>query len=553
MNHNTDNLQRTVTIKGTQDCVIKAQTGMSIMDIINSRPDFGYVFPCNGNGKCGKCVIRVLEGYFDVTEEDRNFFNEEKLNEGYRLSCRAILKDDCVIEYHGAFEKKYQIQSAFVEFNQNVPASVNGEMPDTVSTLNCHADEKTKVIARYGIAIDIGTTTIAAALVDRNTNKIVSTYTTLNQQRRFGADVITRIKAANDGNLLKLRKIVLDDLTGCIENVVRDIKEDVDLIVISGNTTMEHILLGYSCETLGVYPFTPVDIKSKTIPAKEMFKQQTPDCILNAKVYVMPGISTYVGADIASGILHCNMDVSEDVTLLIDLGTNGEMAIGNKDKLLVTSTAAGPAFEGGNISCGTGSIDGAVCDVYIDENDFTNVKLTTINDAELSGICGSGVIAVTAKLLENEIIDETGRFDEDFEDEGFVLGKNVKGEIISFTQKDVREIQLAKSAIRAGLETLILRYGISKADVKNIYLAGGFGYHVDLDNAVAIGLLPDEFKGRIMAVGNSALAGAVHVIRNSCNLKRLDSICEMADEISLSDDRDFQEFYMDYMMFEEDE
>jgi len=553
MNQQTNNLQKKVTLRGTKDYVLTGNAGMSIMDIINSRPDCDYAFPCNGNGKCGKCVIKVLEGYFDITKEDRNFFDDKKLSEGYRLACKAVLWEDCVIEYLGAVEESYEIQSAFVEIKSyEMSEKVSDGAQRACSCDGLHNELMMKAAKRYAVAIDIGTTTIAAALVDNSNGNVVRTRTALNRQRRFGADVIARIQASNDGKGEELRESIIKDLTDCIESVLDESTSEVDLIVISGNTTMEHLLLGYSCETLGVFPFTPVDIKSKTLSFKEVFDKTNLEFMSEVPVYIMPGISTYVGADIAAGILHCDMADNEDVSLLIDLGTNGEMAIGNKDRILVTSTAAGPAFEGGNISCGTGSIDGAICDVKIDENEFDKVEVTTINNAEAAGICGTGVIAVTAELLKNEIVDETGRFDDNYFDDGFLLGRTNKGEEISFTQKDVREIQLAKSAIRAGAETLILRYGIEKSDIKNVYLAGGFGYHIDLHNAVTIGLLPEEFLGRIVAVGNTSLGGAVHVIRDCRNMKKLDKICGMAVEISLSDDRDFQEFYMDYMMFEED-
>lgn len=523
-----------IVIKGTKEFTLAGAAGESIMSIVNSQPDCDYTFPCGGNGRCGKCVIKVLEGYFDVTSDDKQIFNENELKEGYRLACKAIVSSDCVIQYLGAAEKKYEVQSAFAEIRQTDSYELKGG---------------------YSIAIDIGTTTIAVALVNCSNGKIIKTITRLNHQRKYGADVIARIQASNDGKGSELQSCIINDLLKCIKDAVSDLNEEdeanaIKEIVISGNTTMIHLLLGYSCETLGVYPFTPIDIKSKTASYEEIFDVVSENKLLKKSVvYIMPGISTYVGGDIASGILHCNMAEEKDVSLLIDLGTNGEMAIGNCDKLLVTSTAAGPAFEGGNISCGTGSIDGAVCDVKINDGE---VELKTINDADLTGICGTGVIAVTSELLINELVDETGRLEEDYFEEGFVLGTTKNGDVISFTQKDVREIQLAKAAIRAGAETLILRYGIDKKDISNIYLAGGFGYHIDLKHAIAIGLIAEEFDGRIKAIGNSSLGGAVHVIRNENNKNILNKICETAEEISLSEDRDFQEFYMDYMMFEED-
>lgn len=540
-----------IVVKGNYNMTLAGNTGESLMDILNDYQDAGFAFPCGGNGVCGKCVIKVLEGDFDITAEDKKFFTEGQLLEGYRLACRAIVREDCVIEYRGVLEKSYDVQSGFIEISSD-------------KKMVCADDI-------YGIAVDIGTTTIAISLVDIGYQKIVTTFTEINHQRRFGADVIARIQAANDGKNDELRRSIQMDL---ITGIVRVLKESdiyidkLQQIVIAGNTTMGHLLLGYSCSTIGVYPFNPVDISAKTLSFGEVFdscyeKNFSSEClgkegdeffnrypqIKQVPIYFVPGISAYVGADITSGIMHCKMIEKKDVSLLIDLGTNGEMAIGNCDKLLVTSTAAGPAFEGGNISCGTGSVDGAVCDVIISDD---NVKLKTINDAPVSGICGTGVIAVTAELIEHQLVDETGRLKDDYFEDGFLLGTTNRGDEVSFTQKDIREIQLAKSAVRAGIETLILRYGIEKKDISNVYIAGGFGYHIDLNKAVKIGLLPEEFIDRISAVGNSALGGAVHTLTDRGNKDLLVKICDMAEEVSLSDDKYFQEFYMEYMMFEEE-
>lgn len=545
--------EKIIVVKGSENITLIGNTGERIMDILNSRHNANYTFPCGGNGRCGKCVIRVLEGCFDITDDDKKFFSKKELQEGYRLACRAVLKDNCTIEYKGALEETYDIQSAYVEIDEEAGKSEKNKMPECKTGL-------------YGIAIDIGTTTIAMSVIDKASNKTLHTHTRLNRQRKFGADVIARIQASNEGKANEIKATIIKDLYDGINAMFEAVNiqpENLCEIVIAGNTTMGHLLLGYSCETLGVYPFTPVDISAKSLSVGQLFEDVENTIegqiksdekagsalfskLKNVSVFMIPGISTYVGADITSGIYHCKITEKKEVSIIVDLGTNGEMAIGNCDKLLVTSTAAGPAFEGGNISCGTGSIDGAVCNVKITD---TGVELKTINDCPATGICGTGVISVTAQLLENELIDETGRLEDDYFDEGFVLDKSDK---ISFTQKDVREIQLAKSAIRAGMETLILRYGIDKSDVTNVYLAGGFGYHIDLREAALIGLLPEEFIDKTIAVGNSSLGGASHILMVEDDKTKLNKICEMAEEISLSNDRDFQEFYMDYMMFEED-
>ena len=235
---------------------------------------------------------------------------------------------------------------------------------------------------------------------------------------------------------------------------------------------------------------------------------------------------------------------------MIDLGTNGEMGIGNRNKILVTSTAAGPAFEGGNITWGTGSIQGAICNVDLKDN---QLNIRTIGDTEPVGICGTGVIETAAELVKAKLIDETGLMAEEYFEDGYPLAKTAKGELIVFTQKDIRELQLAKSAIRAGVETLILRYGVNYNQIDKVYLAGGFGFKMDMEKAVAIGLLPEELRGKMEAVGNSSLGGAVKYLTEETSRAFLEHIVMVSSEIDLANDITFNDFYMKYMFFGEEE
>ncbi len=314
-------------------------------------------------------------------------------------------------------------------------------------------------------------------------------------------------------------------------------------MVIGANTTMVHLLMGYSCETLGVFPFTPVNIDTIHTTYGELFEQADRDF----EVVIFPGISTYVGGDIVAGLYSLDFDKREKVSVLVDLGTNGEMAIGNKDRILTTSTAAGPAFEGGNITFGTGSVPGAICKVELKDG---HAVTGTIQDGKPVGICGTGVIDMVYELVKAELVDETGLMEEDYFDDGFPLAVGSDGTEISFFQKDVREIQLAKSAVRAGLETLILNFGASYEDIEAIYIAGGFGYKMDIVKAVGIGLLPEECQDKIEAVGNSCLKGTRTYLLSSDCTERVQRILESSSEVQLSNDKHFNEFYMDYMYFE---
>jgi len=383
--------------------------------------------------------------------------------------------------------------------------------------------------------------------MDMESGRAVQTYTAINRQRAYGADVISRIKASCEGAKAALKESIREDLNRGIRWLMEKTgmtQEQVRGIVIAGNTTMIHLLMGYDCAGLGVYPFTPVNIDLIRGGSREILGGD-----LDAPVSVLPGISAYVGGDITAGLLECGFDRSEEISMLIDLGTNGEMAIGNRERILVTSTAAGPAFEGGNIQWGTGSVAGAISSVEIKNG---RVRIHTIGEREPVGICGTGVLETAAELVHNGIADETGLLDEKYFDGGYPLAVGKDGKTICFTQQDVREIQLAKAAVRAGLETLILRYGIHKEEISHIYLAGGFGFHLDMQKAVRIGLLPEEFEGRVRTVGNSSLGGAVRFLMEEGAEDRLERMRGVTSEIGLSNDRDFHAFYMDYMFFGQD-
>lgn len=484
---------------------------------------------CGGKGRCGKCGVQMLEGATEVNADDRRFYNEEELAEGWRLSCLSHPETDCRIVIETGDEADFEIVSDYQDEKR--------------------ADAREAVTERCDIGIDIGSTTIAMSLVGRESKKVLHTETLVNHQRAYGADVISRIQASNDGKKEELKKSIRRDLYDGITRIYEQMgigPEQIGQIVIAGNTTMGHLLMGFSCEGLGVFPFTPVDIGTIHTTYGELFGSLD-EKAADIAVVLVPGISTFVGADISSGMLSCGFDRTENVNILVDLGTNGEMAIGNKDRILVTSTAAGPAFEGGNISCGMGSVQGAICKVEIEG---TDVHCSTIGEKPMIGLCGTGVIETTYELLQKEWIDETGMLEEDFFEDGFVLGQTPEGEDISFTQKDVREIQLAKSAVRAGLETLMLRYGVTYEDIDTLYLAGGFGYKINLKKAAGIGLLPEELLEKTVAVGNSSLGGTITYLTEADAKERLDRIVACSEEVALASDPKFNQFYTDYMFFE---
>ncbi len=493
---------------------------------------------CGGNGTCSKCRIQVADGNPAAAIQDIKSFSEIELQQGWRLACQAYPKEDCTVSIGKSQDLEYSILSEDRTDNQKEEQKAERKEwagSETVSRLTT-----------YAIAIDIGTTTLAIHLIDRRNGAIIRTYTALNKQAVFGADVISRIKASNEGAVRSLRETVIKDLLLGLNELIlaQDVNKDqISQIVIAANTTMVHLLMGYSCQSLGTYPFTPVNTDKIEASFSDVFESEE----LKAPVVLLPGISAFVGADIVSGLLACNFDRVNGCAMLIDLGTNGELAIGNKNKILVCSTAAGPAFEGGNISCGIGSVAGAIDSVSIREG---MVQCHTIGGMAPVGLCGTGVIATVSELIRSGIIDETGLLEDRFFENGFTLCQRSDGSSVTLTQKDIRELQMAKSAIRSGIEILIKRYGISYDQIEHVYLAGGFGFKLSIERAVQIGLLPGELSEKVKAVGNSALAGTVRYLTDEAAEQRIQRICSVAENINLSNDPDFNEDYIRYLNFD---
>ena len=548
---------------GQKVFTLQVKDGQSILSALMEADD-SYTAVCGGRGRCGKCKIKVLEGYLPITASDKECFRESELKMGMRLSCKAFPGEPLRVEINFKREADFQVLTEYVESVGVEPSGSNRQQP--IPGGAAQAEHVDCSYEQYGIAIDIGTTTIAVQLLSLENGALINTYSGINHQRSFGADVISRIKASAEGKKEALRTSIQHDLMQGIRQVLTQagaaaladvhgseasaytekIANRVQEIVIAGNTTMIHLLMGYDCKSLGEYPFTPVNIN----PIESTYAEIFGDKFLDARVRIIPGISTFVGSDITAGLYCCDLDEQETYSMLIDLGTNGEMALGNKDKMIVTSTAAGPAFEGGNIEWGVGSLEGAIAGVKIVDG---KAQVRTIGDKAPIGICGTGVIETVAELIKAELVDETGCLDDDYFDHGYLLAVTEDGEEIVFTQQDVREIQLAKAAVRAGIETLFLRYGITKEQVEHVYLAGGFGFKLDCEKAIEIGMIPVEFADKVEAVGNSALGGAIKCLLSEEGWKRMERIGRESEEINLSADKDFNQFYMDYMYLEQDE
>lgn len=457
------------------------------------------------------CVV------FAVSEDSCQFHAEHDCSKCSAVNCSMRKKQA---------ENDFEVLETFMEKKETQTCAISGKPFGECSV---------------GIAIDIGTTTLATRLIDIFSGETLASAVSMNHQRTLGVDVISRIEAANHGKGKMLQELIRTDLEKLIRVLLKQAgktAESLRQIILSGNTTMGHLLLGYSCEGLGCFPFRPVNL--------ELVHETYADA---CDVWLMSGISAYVGGDIVSGLYACDFDKNEEINLFIDLGTNGEMALGNAHRLLTASVAAGPAFEGGNISCGTGSIPGAIAHVHIEENG--RLSCETIQAQTAIGICGTGIIELTAELLRTARMDETGLLAAEYFEEGYPVAITPEGNEITFTQRDIREVQMAKSAVRAGVEILRSRYGIDYEAIAHVYLAGGMGFNLSREAAVAIGLLPAQLKDKILAVGNTSLSGAVQALTDKEWQKRTQRIKQISREIVLANEPEFNAYYVTYMMFGE--
>lgn len=520
---------------------ISAEENQSILSALQNQ-NVLIQAPCNGRGTCGKCRIRVGQETSD------------------RLACQTYPEDNMIIEVQQE-ANRIEVLSKFC-----------GETCNQETVIK----SKEKIHeASYKIAVDLGTTTVVMQLLrigEQGGNpEILQTVRSLNPQSSYGADVISRITAANNGAGRKLQQCICKLLCDGIEQMCYTnhlCVEQLQQIAIAGNTTMIHLLRGYDVSELGRYPFQPVNLALEQISYLELSSgARTESMVLmensaadhsshGPKVIIMPGISAFVGGDITAGLYALKIHRQEEISLFIDLGTNGELAIGNKERILVTSTAAGPAFEGGNLSCGIGSVPGAITEVTMKKR-YTAVK--TIDNRPAIGICGTGAIEMLAELWNKGYIDEHGSFfSEEYRKQGVSILSQQREmtDNLKFTQEDIRQMQLAKGAIRAGVEVLMKAYGVSYDQIAHLYLAGGMGFSLNLDKAADIGLIPPQLKEKVRIVGNSSLGGVIQFLQQSeikksqMVKKEVEEIANSAESIQLAESEVFAGDYLSYLDFQ---
>lgn len=493
--------------------------------------------PCAGNGTCGACKVKLLKDGPAITDKDKKYLSEVELEEGWRLACQAYPTEDCVVFVPS--EKFYAVS----EYENNVTEpghSVNASSAcaDDLEYANLTKSKDIQVFKRcYKIAIDLGTTTIAYELFCVKTGETIRTLSATNPQRLYGADVVSRMEQSNNGRREMLKNILHRQMREDIRKLIGEIEtENILSIAISANTVMVHLFMGYSCEGLGKYPFTPYTLDCIRTNAKVVNLMDA-----DIPVFITGGISAYVGGDILAGLGSQEFLSDNRISLFLDLGTNAEMALSDGNgNIYVTSAPAGPVFEAANISCGVGSVEGAISRICIEKG---NLKYETIGGKKPVGFCGSGILEAVFELLKNHVIDETGLLQDAYFETGYPVGN------LKITQQDIRQIQLAKSAVFSAIQILIQRAKVTHEQIEVIYLAGGFGYHLNVEKAVGIGLLPQEFTGKIKAVGNTSLQGTKELLLGRVAEEDLWNIKEACEEIYLSNETAFQDIFMENMNF----
>ena len=471
-------------------------TAPARLDDILKQHNLSVSHPCGGRGTCGKCRV-TLAGC--ISEPDQT-----EQQAGSRLSCRAVLLGDAQVW---------------------LPDSRPMMQIETVGAVKLTGFHP--MAGKFGAAVDIGTTTLALGLYDLQTGECIGQSSRENPQRAVAADVIGRIQAAMDGQGALLQKQLLDGLDQMLKEACQrshTSPEAVEALTVVGNTTMLFLLTGASPRSLAFAPFV----------AEDLFGRQ--EKVLGRSAYLPPCMNAFVGADITAAVLSSGMCEQEEISLLCDIGTNGELALWKDGKLYVTSTAAGPAFEGAGISCGCGSVAGAVDQVWVEGE---TIRIHTLQNETPVGLCGSGLLDAIAACLDLEIIDETGAMDE-----ALFLSESV-----ALQPRDVRAVQLAKAAIAAGIETVCAEAGISADDVGTLYIAGGFGSHLNIASAVKIGLIPQSLCKQVKVLGNAALAGAAEMLLDERLRKKAKELAGEAKHINLGGSKVFNGLFVEKMLF----
>ncbi|MCC7355602.1 MAG: DUF4445 domain-containing protein [Anaerolineae bacterium] len=576
---------------------------------------------CGARGTCGKCKVLVQNGVVPpITSADREALTEEELAAGWRLSCRATVESDAIVEVPRlmgnpkaalmgmgrhvvlapAVHKVYMelsepsledqrsdlervlaaIQISKAKIEAHAGLNLWRTLPKTLRQADWKAtavvvdDELIAVEPGnttdriYGLACDIGTTTVVAMLMDLRSGAPLAVASNLNGQAVYGADVISRISYTmmEPDGLATLQTRVVETLNGLIHQITTRAgvpREHIYEVVLAGNATMQHLLLGIDPEPISVVPFIPALEKWATVKARSIGLIVHPEAPLS----VFPCCGAYVGGDIVAGLVATGVAQEDTLRLFVDVGTNGEIAVGSARRTISTAAPAGPAFEGAQIRCGMRATTGAIESVHIEPD---HIVLQTIGDAPPVGICGSGLIDIVAEMVRVGILDRSGRLlsREDAEatvgaflagrltvlDGGLrafvvAISEETGGEPVVLTQRDVRELQFAKAAIATGAFVLCRELGIEPHQIEEVLLAGSFGSYINPASARRIGLVPDIELSRIKAVGNSAGEGAKMALLSFRERAKVIALPERVEYYELSGRTDFNDAFVEQLPF----
>lgn len=585
------------------DVSVEVAEGSTLKEAMNEA-GIEFDFLCGGRGTCGKCRVKISKGLKTPVTREQEMLQVKELDEGIRLACLTTIHNDLTVELpqkklqHNILiaseERASQIEphlhKVFIEVAKPTRETQSSDwrrlkaslvkqgyedrvleptistlrqMPDVIRDANnsitavmyesnvagIEPQDTTKTM--LGMAFDIGTTTIVGYLLDLYSGKELSVVSTLNPQTAFGADVISRLTYASheEHGLIKLQGVVIEAVNKLIAEAVQKAsvtQSEIYAISIAGNTCMHHIFLGINPQSIAVSPYVPAFSEPLVINASEL------EISINqaGKVFMLPNIAGFVGADTVAVLLAIELDQSEDIKLVIDIGTNGEIALGSREKIVACSAAAGPAFEGAQISSGMRGAVGAIDHVYYRDK----LEYSVIGGGKPLGVCGSALLDAVAGLVELGILNKRGkilefdqltnpaaqRFKENliqYEGQGAFLLAEAEitghGRPIMITQSDIRELQMAKGAMAAGVRVLMETYDIQAQDIKEVLLAGAFGNYLNPHSACVIGLIPPELESKIRMIGNAAGTGAKLSLLSSSEFRRAQDIAEAVKFVEL--------------------
>jgi len=508
-------------IEGGEDVTIFAAGGENVLELARTA-NIPIDAPCSGSGTCGKCLVKLIEGELGPVS------SISEVSGNHRLACQSVITGDVVLYVPDKTGK------SGYSYMSNLEVSYNG----TEETAD-------------GLAVDIGTTTVSAMLVNTETGFIHAKATTGNSQTSYGADVINRIiQQQKQGGINKLqRAITVHTLLPLIDNLctATDKRRDkITLMTVAANTTMNHLLLGVDANSIRIEPYEPAFLKFEPYDPASIGINLAP----GAKMILSPNIGSYVGGDITAGVLAAATPSGKkiwerpEMTLLIDLGTNGEIVFGNEEFLMACACSAGPAFEGGDISCGMRAANGAI-EACVINKETQETAFSVVNDFKPAGLCGSGLIDVVAELFRTGLIDGKGKLNEktgrvrrdEYGNRSFVLvfaENSATGEDIVITETDIDNFIRAKGAIYSGIMSLLAPLGFTPADIDDVLIAGGIGSGINIKNAIRIGMLPDLPEDKYSYIGNSSLCGALEMLLSPQAIERVNEIADNMTYVELS-------------------